>query len=258
MAVYPNSYLPRVKTLLLLACSLVLALAPAGNVAAASAPGKPLRVVLVSGAESYNSDQAFADLAAYLQREYGMSCEVLRMSADQTQIVGIEKLLEADTAVFHVRRKTLTPEHLAILKKFFASGKGFVGLRSTSHGWENWKDFDQQILGAKYGGPGGGNFGIATRLMLKPHPIWAGVEGLETKKDLYRITEVGSDVDVIIEGETKNGKVPVGWTRAHGSQKLFYLALAYQAEMEHPAFRRAIGNALLWVTGRPPLKQEKK
>jgi ABC-type phosphate/phosphonate transport system substrate-binding protein len=89
LAVYPNSYLPRVKTVLLLAFSLVLALAPAGPATAASAPGKPLRVVLVSGAESYNSDQAFADLAQYLQREFGMSCEVLRMCAYQTHSVGI-------------------------------------------------------------------------------------------------------------------------------------------------------------------------
>lgn len=243
------------KALLFLVCGAGLLLGSAGF---AAAPAKPMRVVLVAGAESYNTDQAFADLAQYLQREYGMSCEVLRMSADQTQIVGIEKLLEADSAIFHVRRKTLNPEHLAILKKFFASGKGFVALRSTSHGWENWKDFDQQILGAKYGGPGGGNFGLATGLRLKPHPIWTGVESLETKKDLYRITEVGPDVDVIIEGETKNGKVPVGWTRAHGNAKMFYLALAYQAEMEHPAFRRAIGNALHWVTGRPLPKTEKK
>lgn len=254
---YPTSYLTRVNILLCLLCTLGFLLAPA-RAAAAASPAKPMRVVLVAGAESYNTDQAFADLAQYLQREYGMSCEVLKMSADQTQIVGIEKLLAADSAIFHVRRKTLNPENLAILKKFFASGKGFVALRSTSHGWENWKDFDQQVLGAKYGGPGGGNFGLAKRLMLKPHPIWTGVAGLETKKDLYRITEVGADVDVIIEGETPNGKVPVGWTRAHGNAKLFYLALAYQAEMEHPAFRRAIGNALHWVTGRPIPQPEKK
>lgn len=213
-----------------------------------AAPAKRLKVVFVSGAESYNTDQGFADLAAYLSREHQMDCEVLRMSADQTAIVGIERLLQADTAVFHVRRKTLNPQNLAILKQFFASGKGFVALRSTSHGWENWKDFDQEILGAKYGGPGGGNFGLATKLTMKDHPIWRGVEGLDTKKDLYRITEVKPDVTVILEGETKNGTVPVGWTRPHHQSRLFYLALGYQQEMEHPAFRKMTVNALHWVT----------
>jgi len=215
---------------------------------AAAAAGKPLKVVFVSGAESYHTDQGFADLAEHLRQEHGMDCEVLRMSPDQTAIVGIERLLQADTAVFHVRRKTLNPQNLAILKQFFASGKGFVALRSTSHGWENWREFDQEILGAKYGGPGGGNFGIATQLIVKDHPIWRGVEGLDTKKDLYRITEVAPDVTVILEGETKNGRVPVGWTRPHHGSRLFYLALGYQQEMEHPAFRRMMANAIKWVT----------
>jgi len=71
---------------------------------------------------------------------------------------------------------------------------------------------------------------------------------LDTKKDLYRITEVAPDVTVILEGETKNGRVPVGWTRPHHGSRLFYLALGYQQEMEHPAFRRMMANAIKWVT----------
>lgn len=213
---------------------------------AADRASRPLRVALVSGAETYNSDQAFADLAAYLRREHGMECEVLRMSEDKTAIVGIERLLEADTAVFHVRRKTLNPQNLAILKRFFESGKGFVALRSTSHGWENWKDFDQAVLGAKYGGPGGNNFGNATQLHFKAHPIWKGVEGLDTKRDVYRITEVAPDVEVILEAETKNGKVPVGWTRPHHNSRLAYIALFY--EIDQPPFQRAMANAVRWVT----------
>ena len=214
--------------------------------ASAPAAKKPLKVVLVSGAESYKSDEAFTELARYLEKEHGMQCEVLTFSEDKTSIVGIEKLLAADTAVFHVRRKTLKPEHLAILKKFFESGKGFVGLRSTSHGWENWKEFDQQVLGMKYGGPGGNNMGIAEKLHLKPHPIWEGVVGLETKKDLYRVSEPASDITVILEGDTKNGRTPVAWTRAHKNSRLFYMALFY--ELNQPPFQRAIANALKWVT----------
>lgn len=206
----------------------------------------PLRVCLVSGAETYQSDQAFAALAATLEREHGMKCEVLSFSPDGTALPGIERLLEADTAVFHVRRKTLNPAHLAVLRKFFASGKGFVALRSTSHGFENWKDFDREVLGAKYGGPGGGNFGNAEKLIFRPHPIWEGTQGLDTKKDLYRLTEFAPDLTVILEGQTKNGLVPVAWTRPHHQSRLVYLALFY--ELNQPPFQRAIANALRWVT----------
>lgn len=206
----------------------------------------PLRVALVSGAESYKSDAAFAGLAAYLESEYGMRCEVLSFDASGTRIPGIERLLEADTAIFHVRRKTLVPEQLAILKRFFASGKGFVALRSTSHGWENWKEFDREILGMKYGGPGGGNFGLAEKLHFTPHPIWEGAAALDTKKDIYRVSEPAPDVSVILEGETKNGRIPVAWTRPHGSSRLVYMALFY--ELDQPPLRRSVANALRWVS----------
>jgi type 1 glutamine amidotransferase len=229
-----------------LACALVLPL-PAASPKAGAAK-KPLRVCLVSGAETYKTDEDFATLADYLRREHGMEVEILRMSEDQKSIIGIERLLEADTAVFHVRRKTLNDDHLAILKRFFHSGKGFVGLRSTSHGWENWKDFDQTVLGVKYGGPGGNNFGNAIRLNFKPHPIWNGVEGLDTKRDLYRITEVSPDINVILEGETQNGKVPVGWTRTYHGARLFYLALGHREDIQRPAFHRTVANAIQWVT----------
>jgi len=206
----------------------------------------PLRVCLVSGAETYHSDEAFAALATYLEREHGMKCEVLSFSADGKSLPGIERLLEADSAVFHVRRKTLNPEHLAVLKRFFASGKGFVALRSTSHGWENWKEFDREVLGIKYGGPGGNNFGNAEKLIVKPHPIWEGTQGLDTKKDIYRLSEPALDITVILEGENKNGRIPIAFTRPHHQSRLVYIALFY--EINTPPFQRAIANALRWVT----------
>ena len=213
-------------------------------------PGEGMRVVLVAGAETYKSDEAFADLARYLEREHGMKCEVLSFTPDGKSLPGIERLLEADAAIFHVRRKTLNPEHLAVLKKFFASGKGFVALRSTSHAWENWKEFDREILGMKYGGPGGNNAGNAITLHFKPHPIWEGTGGLDTKKDLYRVSEPASDISVILEGETKNGRFPVAWTRPHHQSRLVYIALFY--EIDQPPFRRAVANAITWVTAPGP------
>lgn len=225
---------------------LLLACVCATMTTAAETSRPPLRVALVSGAETYKSDAAFAGLAAYLESEYGMRCEVLSFDAPGTRIPGIERLLEADIAVFHVRRKTLVPEQLAVLKRFFASGKGFVALRSTSHGWENWKEFDREVLGMKYGGPGGGNFGLTERLHFTSHPIWEGTAGLDTKKDIYRVSDPAPDVSIILEGETKNGRIPVAWTRPHGNSRLVYMALFY--ELDQPPLRRAVANALRWVS----------
>ncbi len=222
-----------------------------GNAFAANAPRPALKVAIVSGAETYQSDRAFTGLAEYLSSAYGMRVDLMSFDPAGTSIPGIERLLTADTAVFHVRRKTVVPEQLAVLKRFFASGKGFVALRSTSHGWENWKEFDRDVLGMKYGGTGGVNMGNAERLLPLTHPVWEGVVGLGTVKDLYRVSDAEPDVSVILEGETKNGRTPVAWTRPHGHSRLVYIGLFY--ELDQLPLRRAIANALFWVTS-PELK----
>ena len=226
------------------------------------APRPPLRVCLVSGANDskpYATDTTLTELADYLRKEDKMVCEVVAMNPAGTGFVNLERLLEADAAVFFVRRKTPDPMQLAILRQFFASGKGFIALRSTSHAWENWPDFDVEVLGARYGRNGTGNFGNAERLLFKTHPIWEGVTNptkigvaLTTRRDLYRYGDLAPDLDIILEGETKNGRIPVAWTRPReGGGRLFHVALGYAEEVALPGYRRMVRNALYWVTKTP-------
>lgn len=236
-----------VLSLLLAVTSVVVS-----SAAAADSPAqRPLRVCLVSGSQDskpYSTDDSLAVLARYLETEQKMTCTLLTWDAASAGFNGIEKLLEADAAVFFVRRKTPNAHNLDVLRKFFASGKGFVALRSTSHAWENWPDFDAEVLGAKYGGAKGGNFGNVDKLIRKPHPIWAGTDDFDTKCDIYRYGPVASDVQVLMEGENKNGVMPVAWTRVHRGARLFHLALGYAYDIEKPSFRRIVANALRWVS----------
>lgn len=233
---------------------LALALHLVASTHAADVPApRPLRVCLVSGSQDskpYSTDVSLAALARYLESEHKMICTVLTWDAATAGFKEIDRLLEADAAVFFVRRKTPNAHNLDVLRRFFASGKGFVALRSTSHAWENWPDFDAEVLGAKYGGAKGGNFGDAEKLTRKPHPIWTGAEDFDTKCDLYRYGPVAADGKVIMEGQTKNGVTPVAWTRVHRGARLFHFALGYAYDVEKPSFRRTVANALRWVSER--------
>lgn len=240
----------RVAALVLVAMA---SLALASAYAADSPAPRPLRVCLVSGAQDskpYSTDDSLAALARCLETEHKMTCTLLTWDAATGGFKNIDRLLEADVAVFFVRRKTPNAHNLDVLRKFFASGKGFVALRSTSHAWENWPDFDAEVLGAKYGGAKGGNFGNANKLTRKPHPIWTGTEDFDTKCDLYRYGPVAPDVQVLMEGENQNGVMPVAWTRVHRGARLFHLALGYAYDLEKPAFRRVVANALRWVSAK--------
>lgn len=212
---------------------------------------KRTRVCLVSGANDskpYSTDTSLAALGRYLEGEHGMSCTLLTLNAAGTGFNDIDRLLDCDVAIFFVRRKKPDARNLGVLRKFFSSGKGFVALRSTSHAWENWPDFDREVLGAKYGGAKGGNFGDVERLIYKSHPIWTGAEDFDTRCDIYRYGDVASDVSVILEGENKNGRTPVGWTRVHNGARLFHFALGYAYDAEKSSFRRIVANAVRWVS----------
>lgn len=224
-----------------------LALSPAW---AAAAKNNPLRVCLVSGANDskpYATDRTLAELGRYLESEHGMSVSLVTWIEGGAGFKGIEQLLSCDVGIFFVRRKTPDPRNLEILRQFFSSGKGFVALRSTSHAWENWPTFDAEVLGAKYGGAKGGNFGDVEQLTVHPHPIWAGAEDFTTRCDIYRYGEVASDVTVIMDGENKNGRMPVAWTRVHRGARLFHFALGYAYDLEKPSFRRIVANGVRWV-----------
>jgi type 1 glutamine amidotransferase len=228
------------------------ALGSVQRVHAANPPAaKPLRVCLVSGANDsapYATDRSLAGLAAYLEKHHGMTCQLVTWDPAKAEFDRLERLLEADAAVFFVRRKTPNARDLDVLKRFFASGHGFVALRSTSHAWENWPEFDAEVLGAKYGGPKGGNFGNAEKLIYRPHPIWEGAGDFDTQCDLYRYGPTAPDVTVLLEGQTQNGLTPVAWTRPLRGGRLFHLALGYAYDVEKPSFRRIVANALRWVS----------
>lgn len=251
---------------------LVSSVLVATSIAAAETPpppARPLRVCLVSGAnesKDYRSDQTLRGLADYLQKEHKMVCEVLVANAAGAGFDNVDHLLEADAAVLFIRRKKLDAHNLEVFRKFLASGKGVIAIRSTSHGWENWADFDTQVLGAKYPRDGSGNFGNAERLLFKPHPIWDGVVNptklgvaLTTRRDIFRYSDLAPDVNVLLEAETEKGTMPVAWTRERGNARVFYVGLGYAEEVESAGYRQMVHNALYWVTKtKPPAPKSAK
>ena len=75
---------------------------------------------------------------------------------------------------------------------------------------------------------------------------------LTTRRDIYRYGEMAPDHKVILEAETKNGRMPVAWTRVHNGTRIFHVALGYADEMESPAYRQMVRNAVFWVTNTKP------
>ncbi|HWH77368.1 MAG TPA: ThuA domain-containing protein, partial [Candidatus Binatus sp.] len=134
-------------------------------------------IVLISGEYEYDSARSLPAFKQYLATNYGFNCIYLERTKGE-EIPGLDALEKADLAIIFVRRMTLPEEQLGKIRKFIDSGKPLVGLRTASHAFENWKEWDRDVLGGNYHNHYGNN--LAAAIKVRPeaadHPILKGVE----------------------------------------------------------------------------------
>lgn len=223
----------------------------------AAAPAKPPTIVLVSGEFEYKSAESLPGLQKQLAAKLGANCVYLARPADpkaQT-IAGLEALDTADLAIIFIRRMTLPEEQLARFKKFAALGKPIIGLRTASHAFENWKEWDHEVLGGNY--QNHHNNKLATTVRVVPesagHPILKGVaKEFTSPGSLYRNSPLPEGSKVLLMGSVEGKPAePVAWTHSHQGAPVFYTSLGHPAEFGTEAFDRLLLNAVQWALAQP-------
>ncbi len=138
---------------------------------------KPL-IVLVSGEYEYKSAESLPEFKKHLEANHPFRCVTLERAKGQ-DIPGLEAIEKADLAVLFIRRMTLPPDQLGRIRKHIDSGKPVVALRTSSHAFQNWLEFDPQVLGGNYKGHHGSKLVATARVEPKAadHPILRGVPG---------------------------------------------------------------------------------
>src|SRR4029079_10808511 len=130
--------------------------------------------------------------AKQLGAEYKVNTVVLQRPEDEKAqtIAGLEKLEQADLVVIMIRRMVLPEERLNRFKKYLDSGKPLIGLRTASHSFENWKEFDAQVLGGNYQNHHANQFKTTVSIIpeARDNPILRGVTGFVSDGSLYKNT----------------------------------------------------------------------
>jgi len=140
------------------------------------------------------------------------------------------------------------------VKEHVEAGKPVVGIRTASHGIQNWvpdvKAFDKEVLGGSYDGHYKEN--EAAVLMIAPgkggHPVFKDLKPFGTDGKLYKNENLAADVTVLMTAKNASGNTqPVIWTRMHKGGKILYTSLGVQKDFENPEFRRLLVNAVAWA-----------
>ena len=172
------------------------------------------------------------------------------MSDKDRSLAGLENLESCDVAIFFTRRLQIDGISLDAVKKYVKSGKPLIGIRTASHGFQNWLEMDKEVFGGDYKGHFGAKMVCDIRIAEKArdHPVVRGVAAFKSNGSLYKNPSIAQDVTVLLTGAIPNQSEPVAWVREKDGRPVFYTSLGHPDDFKDENFTRLLVNALEWVT----------
>ena len=213
---------------------------------------KTLNIHLIGGAREYKAVESLTAWQARIEKEYLVSCK-RSFGVDKTKSLdNLNRLKDADLLVVFARRFEISGAQLKMIKDYIASGRPVIGIRTASHAFQNYLEFDREILGGSYSGHLGDEKGIKI-VVNNPtarHPVLSGVYGWTRNGKLYRNKELAKGVTLLLTARAARESHPVAWARTIGKQRVFYTSMGTVEDFSNDTFNKMLANAVEWTTGR--------
>ena len=213
------------------------------------------KIVFIAGEYEYFSRETLPAFAADLAKKYEIEPVILKRPDDEKveSIPGLEAVKDADLVVLFVRRMTLPESELEHIRNYVKAGKPLVGLRTASHAFENWTEFDRDVLGGNYGK----HYGAALKTTvtpipeLKSDPLLKGVGSFISDGSLYKNNPLRPNTKPSVMGKV-NGREPepVAWTHQQNGGRVFYTSLGHPNDFKQESFRNLVRNGMEWTLGK--------
>ena len=213
-----------------------------------------IRVTMLSGSFEYDSEDSLTVLVGYLRENAAVIESHLVVFQTESDMRSLS-VLEEDTDVLLVFTRRLTMEELELerVKRYCAAGKPVVGIRTASHAFEQWLEFDREVLGGNYDGHYSTGPLCHVDNAATDDAILNGVLPFTSQGSLYRTAPLATDARLLLNGRTEEQTEPVAWYRSSpDGAHVFYTSLGHQKDFWELDFLRLIENALLWAGGHAP------
>ena len=209
-------------------------------------------VVLLSGESLYGSATTLPQLAKRLEQQHGYRCTVI-VREETHRFPTLDALGQADLLIVYARRMQLPAGQLGQVKRYIESGKPVIGLRTASHAFQNWLEFDQLVLGGNYKGHHKNNLSGNASVVpsAKAHPILEGVaDEFKMGGSLYKNTPLVKEARPLLTGAVEGHPAePVAWMHSYRGGRAFYTSLGHADDFANPNFIRLVTNAIAWGLG---------
>jgi type 1 glutamine amidotransferase len=208
-----------------------------------------VRVLLVTGGHDhdisfYSVLDGYDDIAARVDSHPG----ALAGSFEGTDVV-----------VLYDMPVEMTPEQRDALRGFVEGGGGVVALHHAIAGRTRWRWWWEEVLGGRYltapedGRPASTyQHDVEMRVeVAAEHPVTEGVTSFRILDETYKGMWISPEVEVLLTTDHPTSDGPVAWVGPYENARIVYVQLGHGREAHlHPAYRRLVRNAVLWVAGR--------
>jgi type 1 glutamine amidotransferase len=190
-------------------------------------PGKGKHIVLLAGDEEYRSEEALPMLAKILSQRHGFTSTVLFSINKGTgeidpntadNLPGAEALDKADLVITSLRFRHWPDEQMKHFADYVKAGKPVIGLRTSTHAFNNIKGefapfnaFGKKVYGEGWVSHWGRHKSEATRGVIesgaKDDALLRGVSDLFGDTDVYEAYPP-TDAKILVRGQVLQGMKP--------------------------------------------------
>lgn len=210
-----------------------------------------LNLCMISGSFEYDSEESLGIFKEYVEKNFPVDVTFI-VYKDEQDNISLEALETTDVLLVFTRRLETKDAELERFKNYCLAGKPIVGIRTASHAFQNWLDFDKVVLGGNYQG----HYGHGPKAPVtfseagKKHPVLDSVNEFTSHGSLYANTPIADDTTLLMTADNSEHVEPVSWVRLNNGGRTFYTSLGHQDDFREPDFLRMIANAALWAGGK--------
>jgi nicotinamidase-related amidase/type 1 glutamine amidotransferase len=224
-------------------------------------------LVVLCAEDEYQTEKTLPEFAA---KQLGKDFRVTFVYADakdRFDLRGLEVLNEADLVLVSVRRRVLPKEQMELIRKYLASGKPLVGIRTASHAFSlrkgeklpdgdaDWQGFDHEVLGCNYNMHHNEKLKTTIKFAegVEKTPILKGVKSeFPSAGSLYLSHPLAEGATPLLIGQAESIATtePVAWTwmRKDGG-RVFYTSLGHPGDFKEESFVNLLRNGIRWAAG---------
>lgn len=206
-----------------------------------------LNLCMLSGSFEYDSETSLTTFKTFVEKHYSIRANLIVYSSEDDD-PSLAALDDADALLVFTRRLNTEGASLEQFQAYCEQGRPLVGVRTASHAYQNWLEFDKDVLGGDYQGHYGHGPITRAEIVEAKHPILKDISAFDSYGSLYKNPSLSDDTSLLLMGHTDEQSEPIAWTRLHNGGRVCYTSLGHQQDFEVDPFLRLLAQSILWVS----------